>query len=281
MSAAVYRSPGVVTVEERPVPRPGPGQVLVEVDHCGICGSDIHQSATGGASSPARWPGTSGPAPSPPWATTSTDWSVGERVVGGPRPSAGRAGGAGRASRRSARTAAPHHRQRRRRLRRVHPGRARPACCACPRGSRPGRRRWPSRWPWPCTASPARASRPGDTAMVIGAGPIGALTVARCGPWASTASRWSSRRKAASAWPAIWGPTEVIDPADLETFPPWEPETLSTRAVHVVLECSGRRRPSRPASTSCAGAASWSWSAPGSRHPTFDPNRMILNELHV
>ena len=42
MPAAVYQSPGVVTVEDRPVPRPGPGQVLVEVDHCGICGSDIH-----------------------------------------------------------------------------------------------------------------------------------------------------------------------------------------------------------------------------------------------
>src|SRR5271165_3411737 len=42
MPAAVYRRPGEVVVEERPVPRPGSGEVLVEMDHCGICGSDIH-----------------------------------------------------------------------------------------------------------------------------------------------------------------------------------------------------------------------------------------------
>jgi NADPH:quinone reductase-like Zn-dependent oxidoreductase len=33
MPAAVYRRRGEVVVEERPVPRPSPGEVLVEVDH--------------------------------------------------------------------------------------------------------------------------------------------------------------------------------------------------------------------------------------------------------
>ena len=42
MDAAVYRGHKTVTVERRPVPRPGPGEVLVEVSHCGICGSDLH-----------------------------------------------------------------------------------------------------------------------------------------------------------------------------------------------------------------------------------------------
>ena len=27
---------------DRPAPEPGPGQVLVEVSYCGICGSDLH-----------------------------------------------------------------------------------------------------------------------------------------------------------------------------------------------------------------------------------------------
>ncbi|MER3406232.1 MAG: hypothetical protein C4289_14615, partial [Chloroflexota bacterium] len=31
-----------VSVERRPVPRPGPGQVLIEMKASGICGSDLH-----------------------------------------------------------------------------------------------------------------------------------------------------------------------------------------------------------------------------------------------
>ncbi|MGW8374601.1 NAD(P)-dependent alcohol dehydrogenase [Streptomyces sp. ODS28] len=42
MGAAVLRAPGDLAVEERPVPRPGPGQVLVRVEAVGICGSDVH-----------------------------------------------------------------------------------------------------------------------------------------------------------------------------------------------------------------------------------------------
>ncbi|MER5969212.1 NAD(P)-dependent alcohol dehydrogenase [Streptomyces sp. NPDC002055] len=42
MRAAVLRSPRELVVEERPVPHPGPGQVLVRVEAVGICGSDVH-----------------------------------------------------------------------------------------------------------------------------------------------------------------------------------------------------------------------------------------------
>ena len=31
-----------IVLGERPLPTAGPGQVLVEVDLCGICGSDLH-----------------------------------------------------------------------------------------------------------------------------------------------------------------------------------------------------------------------------------------------
>jgi L-iditol 2-dehydrogenase len=47
MAAAVYQSPGVLTVEERKVPQPGPDQLVVRVHACGICGSDIHQLRDG------------------------------------------------------------------------------------------------------------------------------------------------------------------------------------------------------------------------------------------
>ncbi|MEV0373704.1 NAD(P)-dependent alcohol dehydrogenase [Streptomyces sp. NPDC050636] len=42
MRAAVLRAPEKLEIQERPVPRPGPGQVLVRIEAVGICGSDVH-----------------------------------------------------------------------------------------------------------------------------------------------------------------------------------------------------------------------------------------------
>lgn len=41
MQAAVLMGPGDLRVEERPVPRPGPQEVLVRVEMCGACGTDL------------------------------------------------------------------------------------------------------------------------------------------------------------------------------------------------------------------------------------------------
>lgn len=41
MRAAVYLGAGEVRLEERPVPVPGPGEVVVAMRACGICGSDL------------------------------------------------------------------------------------------------------------------------------------------------------------------------------------------------------------------------------------------------
>jgi L-iditol 2-dehydrogenase len=41
MRAGVYREKGVVRVEEVPVPEVGPGEVLIKVAACGVCGTDI------------------------------------------------------------------------------------------------------------------------------------------------------------------------------------------------------------------------------------------------
>ncbi len=40
--SAVLHSPRDVTIEDRPMPEPGPGEVLVRVVAVGICGSDVH-----------------------------------------------------------------------------------------------------------------------------------------------------------------------------------------------------------------------------------------------
>jgi L-iditol 2-dehydrogenase len=46
-AVAVMVAPGRIELEDRPVPVPGPGQVLVEVSAVGVCGSDIHYFTEG------------------------------------------------------------------------------------------------------------------------------------------------------------------------------------------------------------------------------------------
>ncbi len=41
MKAAVYRGPGLFAVEDVPIPETGPGELLVRVDACGVCVTDI------------------------------------------------------------------------------------------------------------------------------------------------------------------------------------------------------------------------------------------------
>ncbi|MEV5495577.1 NAD(P)-dependent alcohol dehydrogenase [Nonomuraea fuscirosea] len=42
MQAAVLRGIQQLAIEERPVPEPGPGEVLVKITAVGVCGSDVH-----------------------------------------------------------------------------------------------------------------------------------------------------------------------------------------------------------------------------------------------
>ena len=52
MRAAVYRGVNDVRMEEVPVPGVGPGEILVRVHTCGICGTDLKKIATGSHSAP-------------------------------------------------------------------------------------------------------------------------------------------------------------------------------------------------------------------------------------
>src|SRR2546429_6545388 len=47
MRTCVLTRPGELRLEERPVPQPGPGQVLVAVRSVGVCGSDVHYYTRG------------------------------------------------------------------------------------------------------------------------------------------------------------------------------------------------------------------------------------------
>jgi L-iditol 2-dehydrogenase len=52
MLAAVYRGPNDVRLETVPVPQIGPGEVLVRIHTCGICGTDLKKIHTGSHAAP-------------------------------------------------------------------------------------------------------------------------------------------------------------------------------------------------------------------------------------
>jgi 2-desacetyl-2-hydroxyethyl bacteriochlorophyllide A dehydrogenase len=86
MTAAVYVGDGHIAVEEVPVPEPRPGELLVKVSECGICGSDLHlvldRYARAGSILGHEWSGVVA-------STGDAEWASGERVVWTPTPGCG------------------------------------------------------------------------------------------------------------------------------------------------------------------------------------------------
>jgi len=235
MRSAVYRRPGDIGVEERSVPSPGRGEVLVEVAYCGICGSDLHMMIEGwgkpGAVGGHEYTGIVAAV-----GEGVTTWSPGDAVVGGASPRCGecrrcREGQPSQCERRSAPVDtntgggfAGYVINDARSLLRLPEGMsprvaalAEPLAVALHGITRSGMVR-------------------GDTAMVFGAGPIGALTIAalvakELGP-VTVVEPGEARRRLATDL----GAAEVLHPSELETFTPWEPGRQSPRAADVALE---------------------------------------------
>ena len=280
MPAAVLRRPGEVVVEDRPVPRPGPHEVLVEVDHCGICGSDVHMLLDGwgekGLVAGHEFTGVI-----VELGTDVAGWRLGEQVVGGSSPRCGHCrrcleGKPSQCENRATTVVDGHDGAfaryvlvREASLLRLPPGlTARQAALAEPLAVA-------------LHGITRSGVAPGDRVMVIGAGPIGALSIAALvarGIGPVIAVEPGARRQALAR---ELGAAEVLDPAQLETFPSWEPERITERAVHVVLECSGKREAIEAGFHQLRRGGTLVMVGAGIEHPTFDPNRMILNELHV
>jgi len=267
-------------VEQRPVPRPGPGEVLVEVDHCGICGSDVHMLLDGwwekGLVAGHEFTGTI--------VAKGDDvagWELGEMVVGGTSPKCGHCrrcleGKPSQCENRQGPIVDGHDGAfaryvlvREASLLRLPPGlTARQAALAEPLAVA-------------LHGITRSGAAPGDRVMVIGAGPIGALSIAALvargiGPVIDVEP--GERRKQLAR---RLGADEVLDPTDLETFPPWEPERITERATHVVLECSGKKAAIEAGFHQLRRGGTLVLVGAGLDHPAFDPNRFVLNELHV
>ena len=279
--AVVYKGPGQVVVESRPVDAPGSDEVLVEVSHCGICGSDIHLILEGWGK-PGTVMGHEFTGSIVALGANVTEWAMGEAVVGGPSPRCGSC----------------------RRCLEGLPSQCENRGAPADGGGRDGAfaryvmvdRRSLLRLPEGVTSRQAALAEPlavalhaitrsgvvpGQSVMVFGAGPIGALgvaaLVARGIAPVTVVEPSAPRQRLALAL----GADQVMDPSDLESFPMWEPERISENAVDVVLECSGQKAAMEAGLSQLRRGGILVLVGAGIDPPSFDPNRLLLNELHV
>jgi (R,R)-butanediol dehydrogenase/meso-butanediol dehydrogenase/diacetyl reductase len=280
MQSAVYRSPGDIGVEDRAVPEPGPGEVLVEVSFCGICGSDLHIMIEGwgkpGSTGGHEYTGIVAAV-----GAGVSEWAPGDVVVCGPSPRCGEC--------RRCREGKPSQCERRAAPVDTNTGGAFAGYALTDAHSL-------LRLPQGLSPRVAALAEPlavalhgitrsgivaGDTSMVFGAGPIGALTIAALvakgmGPVVVVEPGERRQRLALDL-----GAAEVLDPTELETYRPWEPERQSPHAVDVVFECSGKKAAMESGFCQLRRGGHLVLVGAGMEAPSFDPNRMILNELQV
>ena len=279
MRAAVLHGPGDLRIEHRPVPRPGPDDVVARVSHCGVCGTDLHLVMEGwgrpGSVGGHEWSGTVVAVGS-----SVTDLSVGDAVVGGPPPGCGTCGLclAGRGclclSRQPPDGAgddgafADYVRAHRRSVFRVPAGLdlrtaalAEPLAVALHGVTRSG-------------------VRPGQRALVLGAGPIGALSVVALRARGVDDVVVSEPNPARQALAARLG-ASVVAPDELEVPSIAEPARIVDGAVDVALECSGRARAVAAGCAQLRRGGTLVLVGTGIEPPALDPNRIILNELVV
>lgn len=276
MSAAVYVGDGRVAVDRVPRPEAGPGEVLLEVAECGICGSDLHmvleRYAKPGAILGHEWSGTVVSAPS------SSDWSPGDRVVGNASPGCGRC----RPCRRGRPSVC---------LNRPTPDFVgyRGAFCEYKVAAADSLIRIPGALPTRVAAltEPVAITlhalrladvRPGDRVLVTGGGPVGLLLVAVLraeGISDITVSEPSAVRREQAL---TVGATRAVHPDSLER----PPMTLPVAEPYaVVFECSGHPGALEAGIGQLDYAGTLVVVGTGFEPPRLNQNRVIIFELEI
>ena len=265
-------------MENVEIPTLGPDDVLIEVSHCGVCGSDLHFMVENWA----RPGSVHGHEYSGVISATGSDvvgWSCGDAVVGGPTPGCGRCEPCGRGATNLC-TARP------------------PVGLGHELGAFAEFKVLPSGSLFPVPAGlavrtaaltePLAVALRGvrraavDTharVLVLGAGPIGLLTVAvlrDVGIDDVVVSEPSpGRRQAALAV----GARNAHEPAALAE--PALPMDLVVEPFDAVIDTSGRADAMTMGLTQLGRGGRLVLSGTGMKRPHFDPNRIILNELVV
>jgi (R,R)-butanediol dehydrogenase/meso-butanediol dehydrogenase/diacetyl reductase len=253
--------------------------VLLEVSHCGICGSDLHFVLEGWGR-PGSVEGHEFSGRVAAVGDAVTRWRVGDEVVGGPSPKCGeceycRSGRPSLCAGRPAIGEEPHQSQGafadfvaipEAQLLRVPPGLSlRHAALAEPLAvALHG-----------ITRSGVEA---GQRALVTGGGPIGSLTVAALRARGVTDVVLSEPAAPRRALGERLG-ARVVEPDALVTPP--SPNQLVDEPFDVALECSGNARAMEAALGQLRRTGTLVLVGAGMRAPRMDPNRILLNELVV
>ncbi len=278
MRAAVYRERESLAVEERPLPELGPSEVLVEVSHCGVCGTDLHLVMEGWGR-PGSIGGHEYSGRIVAVGSAVEGWEVGESVVGGPEKGCG----------------------------------ACAQCCAhrpglCDGRDSPGVGEFQGafaefvkldgsqllRLPEGLGLREAALAEPlavalhgitlsgasaGQRALVTGAGPIGALTLAALLARGVEDVTVSEPRAVRRALAGKLGARRVLEPEGLEV--PRMPFALVAEPFDVAFECSGSPGAFRAALAQLRRAGRLVVVGTGMERPRLDTNRVLLNELVV
>lgn len=279
MRAAVYKGDQRIEVEEYPVPELGRADVLLEVSHCGVCGSDIH-FVLEGWSAPERVHGHEFSGTVVAVGPDVTAWRVGDPVVGGPSVRCGecRFCLAGRPSLCEGRAAvgenstyqgafADYIRVPERELLALPEGLSlRDASLTEPLAvSLHGITR-------------AGGVQPGERVLVTGGGPIGALSIAALVHLGVSDILLSEPSPVRRELGERLGARSVA-PEELRT--PRSPNRIVDEPFDVALECSGNAAAMEQGLGQLGRTGRLVLVGAGVGEPRFDPNRILLNELVV
>jgi (R,R)-butanediol dehydrogenase / meso-butanediol dehydrogenase / diacetyl reductase len=280
MVAAVLRGPGRLEVDEVPVPILGDDEVLVAVEFCGVCGSDLHMVLDGWGAG-GSWQGHEWVGRVAAIGPTVSGWREGDAVVGGPIERCGTCAmcRAGRPSLCAARdTPGMGPEQGAFATFKVAPA---ATLLPLPDGVEPRVAALTEPLAVALHGINRSGVQAGKRALVLGAGPIGALTIAALrarGVDDVICAEPGERRQMLAR--AV-GATTVVHPADLAVPSIAEPGRLVDGAVDVVLECSGKAAAMEAGLAQLVRGGALVLVGADMEQPRFDPNRILLNELVI
>ena len=281
MSAAVLQGPGALAVQEVPVPALGADDVLVAIDLCGVCGSDLHMVLEGWGEA-GSWQGHEWIGRVAAVGDAVTRWQPGDEVVGGPSVRCGtcamcRAGRPSLCADRDTPGIGPE--QGAFATYKVTPA---DELLALPVGLDPRAAALAEPLAVALHGVHQGQAAPGQRVLVMGAGPIGALEHRR----APRPRAWTTSAAPSPARPAVRSPKRSAPPGS------------STRAISRCPRSPIPAASSTTPSTSCSSAPASARAmeaglaqlvrggtlvlvGAGIEAPRFDPNRILLNELRI